>query len=79
MKKVNDIENMVYENRVLREFKVTLEETGDLEQSMHDALLISEGIFLGGSYLGFEYNFKDVYKKLCSAYEYNKKFGGNNE
>jgi hypothetical protein len=78
MKKVNDIVQMTYEHKVFREFYDTLEETEDCEQSMYDALLIAEGIFLGGAYLGFEYNFEDVYKKLCSAYEYNK-IGGNNE
>lgn len=39
---------------------------------MHDALLIAEGILLGGAYLGFDYDFNDVYDKLLSAYEYNK-------
>lgn len=32
---------MVYENKVLREFNVTLQETYDLEQAMHNAILIA--------------------------------------
>jgi len=74
MKKVKDTEQMLYEYKVFREFKDTLEKTEDYEQAMRDALLIAKGIFLGGSYLGFVYDFEDVYKKLRSTYEYNKKF-----
>lgn len=79
MKKVNDIEQMAYENNVSSVFVDTFIETGDLEQAMRDAVLVANAICSGGAYLGFEYDFNKVYKKLCSAYEYNKKFGGNNE
>lgn len=79
MKKVNDIEQMAYENNVSSVFVDTFIETGDLEQAMRDAVLVANAMCSGAAYLGFEYDFNKVYKKICSAYEYNKKFGGNNE
>lgn len=79
MTKVNDIVQMVYEDKVFREFNDTLEKLGDCEQAMHDALLIANGICIGGAYLGFEYDYNKVYVKLRSVYEHHKKFGGNNE
>lgn len=72
MKKVNGIAQMVYEDRVLREYRDTLKTLGDCERAIHDALLIADGICLGGTYLGYEYDFNEAYRKLYAVYEYNK-------
>lgn len=72
MKKVNGIVQMAYEDRVLREYRDTLEKLGDCEQAIHDALLIANGICLGGAYLGYDYDFNEAYRKLYTVYEYNK-------
>lgn len=30
------------------------------------------GICIGATYIGYEYDFNEAYRKLCVVYEYNK-------
>lgn len=69
MTKVKESVQKLYEDKVVREFLMSLEEGSTIEESFNDAVLLARGISDGGAYLGYDYDFCKCIEVLAKERE----------
>lgn len=68
MKKVTNTQQMLFEEKVIEEYYLELSLDNNYELAYERAMRTARGIYVGGTYLGYEYDFSSCHLRLNKLY-----------